>query len=114
MSGDDRRANPMASIAGEIQSWHLSRWHYRRHGLVLDGASHHRVSVALQSSRPTEGEVPRQPTCGLMRITKCGAFSTRLPVETLLRPDSTEGVPGRGYRPVWLALPERLADAPLV
>ena len=37
MSGDDRRANPMALIAGEIQSWHLSRWHYRRHGLVLDG-----------------------------------------------------------------------------
>src|SRR5271167_4076553 len=116
------------------RSWYLSRWHYRRHGLRLDGRpSDHVWYFAYGSNmhdsafrerrriRPFEWRAGRiagyrlrfnlegrprgraapanirpDPTAEvwgvLYRITR----------RDLLRLDSTEGVPGRGYRPAGL------------
>ena len=116
------------------RSWHLSRWHYRRHGFVLAGRpsdhvwysrirlQHARRDVRRaaqdQASNPVLAESPvigcasisradrrvgrRPPTSALIRIRKYGASCTRSHVATCCGWISTEGVPGRGYRPTLL------------
>jgi len=116
------------------KSWHLSRWHYRRHGLELDGRPsdqiwyfaygsnmHTGTFVERRGIRPLEARVGRvlgyrlrfnlegRPRGKAAPANICPEADHevwgvlyKITRRALLRLDSTEGVPGRGYRPTWL------------
>ena len=116
------------------KSWLASKWHYRRHGLVLDGRPADHVWYFAYGSnmhpdtfegrrriRPFERRVGRLEGYRLRfnlegrpkgkaapaNICADGACEVwgvlyRITRRDLLRLNSTEGVPGRGYQPVVL------------
>jgi cation transport regulator ChaC len=116
------------------KSWLVSRWHYRRHGLVLNGRPsdeiwyfaygsnmHQGTFTERRGIRPLEARVGRivgyrlrfnlegRPAGKAAPANICPDSSQevwgvlyRITRRDMLRLDSTEGVPGRGYRPMWL------------
>ena len=116
------------------KSWYLSRWQYRRHGLVLDGRPSDEIWYFAYGSNMHVGTfVERRRIKPLeSRVGRITGYRLRFNLEgrprgkaapaniwpdadqevwgvlhkitrrDLLRLDSTEGVPGRGYRPMWL------------
>jgi len=112
------------------KSWHLSRWHYRRHGLVLEGRPSDLIWYFAYGSNMDEGTfVGRRRIRPLeSRVGRIAGYRLRFNLEgrpkgraapanicpdadqevwgvlyritrrDMLRLDSTEGVPGRGYR----------------
>jgi cation transport regulator ChaC len=116
------------------KSWLVSRWHYRRHGLTLDGRPsdevwyfaygsnmHEGTFVQRRRIRPLESRVGRiaghrlrfnlqgRPKGKAAPANICPDAGQevwgvlyRITRRDLLRLNSTEGVPGRGYRPLWL------------
>lgn len=112
----------------------MSRWHYRAHGLSLDGRPsdkiwyfaygsnmHESAFIVRRGIRPLERRAGRIEGYRLRfnlegRPKGKAAPANIVPAATqevwgvlykitrrdLLRLNSTEGVPGRGYRPVWL------------
>jgi cation transport regulator ChaC len=116
------------------RSWHLSRWHYRRHGLVLIGRPSDHVWYFAYGSNMHEGTfVERRRIRPLeTRPGRIADYRLRFNLEgrpkgraapanicpdadqevwgvlykitrrDMLRLDSTEGVPGRGYCPTLL------------
>jgi cation transport regulator ChaC len=118
------------------RSWIVSRWHYRRHGLVLDGRPsdqvwyfaygsnmHAGTFIGRRRIRPLEHRVGRIPgyrlrfnlegrpkgraaPANICADGDCEVWGVlyRITRRDLLRLNSTEGVPGRGYQP-------RLLDA---
>lgn len=121
------------------RSWLVSRWHYRRHGLVLDGRPSDLIWYFAYGSNMDEGTfVGRRRIKPLdSRAGRIAGYRLRFNLEgrpkgraapanicpdadqevwgvlykitrrDLLRLDSTEGVPGRGYRPTWLTALDR-------
>lgn len=116
------------------KSWLASRWHYRRHGLVLDGRPsdelwyfgygsnmHPAIFEGRRRIKPLERRIGRiagyrlrfnlegRPK-GKAAPANIGADADgevwgvlyRITRRDLLRLNSTEGIPGRGYRPVAL------------
>jgi cation transport regulator ChaC len=116
------------------RSWHLSRWHYRRHGLVLAGRPTDHVWYFAYGSNMHEGTLVERRRIRPLesRAGRVTGYRLRFNLEgrpkgraapanicpdadqevwgvlhkitrrDLLRLDSTEGVPGRGYRPTLL------------
>src|ERR1700746_3669188 len=114
-------------------AWHLSRWHYRRNGLVLAGRPSDQIWYFAYGSNMDEGTfVERRKIKPLeSRAGRIVGYRLRFNLEgrpkgraapanispdadqevwgvlykitrrDMLRLDSTEGVPGRGYRPTW-------------
>jgi gamma-glutamylcyclotransferase len=112
----------------------VSRWHYRRHGLVLEGRPSDEIWYFAYGSNMHEGTfVHRRGIKPLEhRVGRVRGYRLRFNLEgrpkgkaapanicldadhevwgvlykitrrDLLRLDSTEGVPGHGYRPTWL------------
>ncbi len=112
----------------------MSRWHYRRHGLVLEGRPSDEIWYFAYGSNMHEGTfVHRRGIRPLeRRVGRVGGYRLRFNLQgrpkgkaapanispdkehevwgvlykitrrELLRLDSTEGVPGRGYRPTWI------------
>jgi cation transport regulator ChaC len=121
------------------KSWVVSRWHYRRHGLVLAGRPSDTVWYFAYGSNMHEGTfVERRRIKPLeARIGRLAGYRLRFNLEgrpkgkaapanicldmdqevwgvlyritrrDLLRLDSTEGVPGRFYRPTWLMVEDQ-------
>jgi cation transport regulator ChaC len=121
------------------KSWVVSRWHYRRHGLVLAGRPSDTVWYFAYGSNMHEGTfVERRRIKPLeARIGCLAGYRLRFNLEgrpkgkaapanicpdmdqevwgvlyritrrDLLRLDSTEGVPGRFYRPTWLMVEDQ-------
>jgi cation transport regulator ChaC len=117
------------------RSWIASRWHYRRHGLVLDGRPSDQVWYFAYGSNVHQGtfEVRRGIKPLERRVGRIEGYRLRFNLEgrpkgkaapanicvdpgcevwgvlyritrrDLLRLNSTEGIPGRGYKPVVLA-----------
>jgi cation transport regulator ChaC len=116
------------------KSWLVSRWHYRAHGLALDGRPsdeiwyfaygsnmHEGTFIVRRGIQPLERRPGRingyrlrfnlegRPT-GKAAPANIGPAANqevwgvlyKITRRDLLRLNSTEGVPGRGYRPVWL------------
>jgi cation transport regulator ChaC len=116
------------------KSWIVSRWHYRRHGLVLEGRPsdkiwyfaygsnmHRGTFVERRGIKPLEFRVGRitgyrlrfnlegRPKGKAAPANICPDASQevwgvlyKITRRDMLHLDSTEGVPGRGYRPMWL------------
>jgi cation transport regulator ChaC len=116
------------------KSWLVSRWHYRKHGLVLDGRPsdqvwyfaygsnmHQGTFVERRGIRPLESRVGRiagyrlrfnldgRPKGKAAPANICSDADQevwgvlyKITRRDMLRLDSTEGVPGRGYWPTWL------------
>jgi cation transport regulator ChaC len=116
------------------RSWLVSRWHYRRHGLVLEGRPSDLIWYFAYGSNMHEGTfVGRRRIRPLdRRVGRVVGYRLRFNLEgrpkgkaapanicpdpdqevwgvlykitrrDLLRLNATEGVPGRGYRPVLL------------
>jgi cation transport regulator ChaC len=116
------------------RSWLVSRWHYRKHGLVLRGRPSDKVWYFAYGSNMHEGTfVERRRIKPLeRRVGRIMGYRLRFNLEgrpkgkaapanicpdtdqevwgvlykitrrDLLRLNSTEGIPGRGYRPTWL------------
>jgi cation transport regulator ChaC len=116
------------------KSWLVSRWHYRRHGLVLNGRPsdeiwyfaygsnmHKGTFVERRRIRPLESRVGRivgyrlrfnlegRPKGKAAPANICPDADQevwgvlyKITRRDMLRLDSTEGVPGRGYQPTWL------------
>jgi len=116
------------------RSWLVSRWHYRKHGLVLHGRPSDKVWYFAYGSNMHEGTfVERRRIKPLeRRVGRIMGYRLRFNLEgrpkgkaapanicpdtdqevwgvlykitrrDLLRLNSTEGIPGRGYRPTWL------------
>jgi cation transport regulator ChaC len=112
----------------------VSRWHYRRHGLVLEGRPSDNIWYFAYGSNMHQGTfVERRGIKPLeFRVGRIAGYRLRFNLEgrpkgkaapanicpdanhevwgvlykitrrDMLRLDSTEGVPGRGYRPMWL------------
>jgi cation transport regulator ChaC len=116
------------------KSWLLSRWHYRRHGLVLNGRPSDQIWYFAYGSNMHKGTFTERRGIRPLasRAGRIAGYRLRFNLEgrpkgkaapaniapdpneevwgvlykitrrDLLRLDSTEGVPGRGYRPAWL------------
>jgi cation transport regulator ChaC len=116
------------------KSWLLSKWHYRAHGLVLEGRPweevwyfaygsnmHDSAFIQRRGMRPSECRVGRikgyrlrfnlegRPRGKAAPANICPASGQevwgvlyKITRRELLHLNSTEGVPGRGYRPTWL------------
>jgi cation transport regulator ChaC len=116
------------------KSWLVSRWHYQRHGLVLNGRPsdqlwyfayganmHQGTFVERRCIRPLASRVGRivgyrlrfnlegRPKGKAAPANICPdpdqqvwGVLYKITRRDMLRLDSTEGVPGRGYQPVWL------------
>ena len=116
------------------KSWVVSRWHYRRHGLVLGGRPSDEIWYFAYGSNMDEGTfIGRRGITPLdRRVGRIIGYRLRFNLEgrpkgkaapanicpdadqevwgvlykitrrDLLRLDSTEGVPGHGYQPMWL------------
>jgi cation transport regulator ChaC len=116
------------------KSWLASKWHYRRHGLVLEGRPSDEVWYFAYGSNmhPTTFEGRRRMKPLERRVGQLVGYRLRFNLEgrpkgkaapanicidsdgavwgvlyritrrDLLRLNSTEGIPGRGYRPVAL------------
>jgi cation transport regulator ChaC len=116
------------------KSWLVSRWHYRRHGLVLNGRPSDEIWYFAYGSNMHQGTlVERRGIRPLAsRVGRIVGYRLRFNLEgrpkgkaapanicpdadqevwgvlykitrrDMLRLDSTEGVPGRGYQPTWL------------
>jgi cation transport regulator ChaC len=114
------------------KSWLVSRWHYRRHGLVLEGRPsdliwyfaygsnmHEGTFVGRRRIRPLDRRVGRvvgyrlrfnlegRPKGKAAPANICPDVGQevwgvlyKITRRDLLRLNATEGVPGRGYRPV--------------
>jgi cation transport regulator ChaC len=117
-----------------VKSWLVSRWHYRRHGLVLEGRPsdeiwyfaygsnmHKETFVGRRRIKPLECRVGRisgyrlrfnlegrpKGKAAPANICPDGGNEVwgvlyRITRRDLLRLNSTEGIPGRGYRPTLL------------
>ena len=125
------------------KSWLVSRWHYRRHGLVLEGRPSDKVwYFAYGSNMDEKTFVERRGIRPLeSRVGRIAGYRLRFNLEgrpkgraapanigpdpdqevwgvlyqitrrDLLRLNSTEGVPGRGYRPTLLAADDMAGNA---
>lgn len=112
----------------------MSQWHYRAHGLVLDGRPsdevwyfaygsnmHESAFIKRRGMKPLECRAGRikdyrlrfnlegRPKGKAAPANICAASGHevwgvlyKVTRRDLLRLNSTEGVPGRGYQPVWL------------
>jgi cation transport regulator ChaC len=116
------------------KSWLVSRWHYKRHGLVLTGRPSDQIWYFAYGANMHQGTfVERRGIRPLAsRVGSIVGYRLRFNLEgrpkgkaapanicpdadqevwgvlykitrrDMLRLDSTEGVPGRGYQPTWL------------
>lgn len=124
------------------RSWLLSRWRYRRHGILLDGRAREEIWYFAYGSnmhdsafRQRRGMRPAEWRAGRVRgyrlrfnldgrpkgkaapanlcadpQAEAWGVLYRIRRRDLVRLDSSEGVPGRGYRHLWIEAEDKAGN----